>query len=153
MLEARGKAARFAVQRTTAELRSALGESVALKPRWQRLRRLDRLAAEAEAHAVSSRYLESEMPGGRAFLPEFERRAAWEADQAFNQARRESLERLPKKLRDKLWLRWDTAGDQVCPQCDKLDGRTVPIDEGFDPPAPLHGNCRCTETILTAAEV
>ena len=32
-------------------------------------------------------------------------------------------------------------------------GQIVQATEGFDPPAPLHGGCRCTETILTADEI
>lgn len=112
------------------------------------------IAARAEAHAVTSRWLESQVPDGRQFLPNLERRAAWEADQAFNQARREAIDRLPHRVKANLWLRWDTAGDRrVCPRCDRMDGQFARATEGFNPGAPLHGGCRCTETILAADEI
>jgi len=111
-------------------------------------------AAAAEAHAVTSRYLESQLPDGRLFLPEIERRAAWEATRAFNEARRGVIDNLPEKVKAVLFLRWDTAGDKrVCDRCDRLDGNTVPASEGFDPPAPLHGSCRCSETIIHMDEL
>lgn len=41
---------------------------------------------------------------------------------------------------------WITTPDELtCPECEPMDGKTVPLDsefEGGDPP--LHPNCRCT---------
>jgi len=43
-----------------------------------------------------------------------------------------------------------TPDDALCPECEPMDGRTVPINEDFpngDPP--LHPSCRCTIAIGT----
>ncbi len=112
------------------------------------------LAAQAEAHAVSSRWLESRTKGGRAFVPQLERRAAWEAAQAFNETRRSEIAALHPRVKRALYLRWDTAGDRrVCDACMDMDGHIVRASVGFKTPAPLHAKCRCTETIITATEM
>jgi len=153
VIQGRHRAGDLALARTEAQVQAALGTDAQLHLS-RRLAEQDILAAQSEAHAVTGRWLEGQLPDGRAFNPEWERRASWEADQAFNQARRDALDNLPKEMLAQLWLRWDTVGDtRVCPQCEMRDGDIVPASEGFDPPAPLHGNCRCTETVLGPDEV
>jgi hypothetical protein len=156
VLQASERAVDLSLRRTLAQVEAATG----VAPRVPRVRvtralaQQNATAAASEAHAVTSRYLESQLPDGRLFLPEIERRAAWEADRAFNEARRKVIDNLPEKVKAVLFLRWDTAGDKrVCDRCDKRDGDIVQASEGFHPPAPLHGMCRCSETILHKDEI
>jgi len=159
VIEARRFAAAWSLDRTREQLRSAIDWKPLQHPigtgQWEAaLEREHMLAAISEGQAVSSRYLESNTPTGRPFKPAWERRASWEADQAFNEARRQAIGELPSRVQSMLWLRWDTAGDRrVCDDCDQMDGQIVPAREGFDKPAPRHGNCRCTETLLGPDEI
>jgi hypothetical protein len=158
VLEGRRLAQRLSLQRTLEQLQNAIGWDGPVgpgpfSPGLHELTLQHQVAAQSEAHAVSSRFLESKTEGGRKFLPEWERRASWEADQAFNESRRRALLELPPRVRAELWLRWDTAGDDaVCPSCFEMEGHTVRASQGFDHPPPLHGKCRCSETIITAGE-
>lgn len=72
---------------------------------------------------------------------------------AFTRTRDAFVARLPKGKREELWVRRDTAGDRrVCPACDRMDGDTAPASVGLSPKAPLHPNCRCTDTLISREE-
>lgn len=46
----------------------------------------------------------------------------------------------------KVWI--ITPVEKLCPECEAMDGQTVPIDQEFpDGDPPLHPNCRCTTGI------
>jgi SPP1 gp7 family putative phage head morphogenesis protein len=61
-------------------------------------------------------------------------------DEAWQQAQDEGI------LSDDATKEWITApDDQLCPECEAMDGKQVPVGQDFpegDPP--LHPNCRCT---------
>lgn len=48
----------------------------------------------------------------------------------------------------KVWI--VTPDDRLCPECEAMDGETVPVDEEFDGgDPPRHPNCRCVLSLLT----
>lgn len=50
------------------------------------------------------------------------------------------------KLTENATKEWITTPDEMlCPECEPMDGKTVPVGESFpDGDPPLHPNCRCT---------
>lgn len=61
-------------------------------------------------------------------------------DEAWQQAQDEGF------LSEEATKEWITTPDEtLCPECDAMDGQSVPVGEEFkDGDPPLHPNCRCT---------
>lgn len=79
--------------------------------------------------------------------------AATEAASAYNQTRVTIVSQLPRRVREELWVRRETAGDpQVCDRCLDADGLVAPADVGVQPSIPAHAKCRCSDTIISKGE-
>jgi SPP1 gp7 family putative phage head morphogenesis protein len=78
--------------------------------------------------------------------------ATTETGESFNIAKKHAYGRAAPDL----WRVWDAAMDKrTCPICERAHGEIVRVNESFPSgePGSVHGNCRCTFTILTAEEV
>lgn len=93
----------------------------------------------------------AEKYGGRLLKERSERIARTEIMDAVNAGQHEAWvqaqdEGLLSAHATKEWI--VTPDDLLCPECEAMDGVTVPLDEGFDEgDPPLHPNCRCTTGI------
>lgn len=120
---------------------------------WGKLSDLAETSAARGAHGIVNRMLAEELGQGGKLGLNLEGVAASEAAEAYNRARDEVIDRLPKNVQDELWLRRETAGDRnVCGRCERLDGRIAPARVGISPRTPLHSKCRCTDSIISHDE-
>lgn len=140
---------------TLRQIDSAAGFSLNLDRdwAWNKLEPLAQASAARAAHGIVNRDISGALGQGTADGLRLESVATTEAATAYNATRDEVIGQLPKKVADELWVRRDTAGDRrVCDVCERASGQVAPASVGVQPKAPVHGRCRCTDTVISREE-